>query len=92
MTATDTIPPHIAHPQLDYETAGPLHLDHQGSNIDQLRAELAAEFRDALLHAYHGPLVDMSHRQLPQAFEADERSDTTAPDILQLLSGRSGQT
>lgn len=60
----------------------------QGSNIDRLRAELAAEFRDAMLHAYHGPHVDMSDRRLPQAFEADERSDTAAPDILQLLSGR----
>ena len=60
----------------------------KGSNIDRLRAELAAEFRDALLHAYHGPHVDMSARQLPTAFEADERTDTASPDILQLLSGR----
>ena len=60
----------------------------KGSNIDRLRAELAAEFRDALLHAYHGPHVDMSARQLPTAFEADERTDPASPDILQLLSGR----
>ena len=60
----------------------------KGSNIDQLRAELAADFRDALLHAYHGPHVDMSARQLPTAFEADERTDPASPDILQLLSGR----
>lgn len=63
----------------------------KGSNIDRLRAELAAEFRDALLHAYHGPHVDMSARQLPTAFEADERTDPTSPDILQLLSGRCNQ-
>jgi hypothetical protein len=63
----------------------------QGSNIDRLRAELAAEFRDALLHAYHGPHVDMSARQLPTAFEADERTDPASPDILQLLSGRCNQ-
>ena len=60
----------------------------QGSNIDRLRSELAAEFRDALLHAYHGPHIDMSARQLPTAFEADERTDSASPDILQLLSGR----
>ena len=60
----------------------------QGSNIDRLRAELQTEFRDALLHAYHGPRVDMTDRRLPSAFEADERSDLSAPDILQLLSGR----
>jgi hypothetical protein len=63
----------------------------KGSNIDRLRAELAAEFRDALLHAYHGPHVDMSARQLPTAFEADERTDPGSPDILQLLSGRCNQ-
>lgn len=60
----------------------------QGSNVDRLRAELAVEFREALLHAYHGPAVDMSARRLPAAFEADERSDGASPDILQLLSGR----
>lgn len=56
--------------------------------MDLLRAEMQAEFRDALLHAYHGPRVDMSDRRLPDCFEADERTDANSTDVLQLLSGR----
>ena len=47
-----------------------------------------AEFREALLHAYHGPVVDFEGRQLPPCFEAEERSDPKHSDILQIVCGR----
>lgn len=49
---------------------------------------LQAEFREALLHAYHGPLVDFTARKLPSCFEAEERSDPAHSDVLQIVSGR----
>lgn len=61
---------------------------HQQNNLERMRTNLQAEWREALLHAYLGPSVDMSTRTLPSFFEADERSHPSEPDILQVVSGR----
>lgn len=70
---------------LNVESDKPAHLH---NSIDRLRSSLQAEWHEVLLHAYLGPAVDMSTRELPSCFEAEERSHTSEPDILHIVSGR----
>ncbi|KAK9814314.1 hypothetical protein WJX72_003841 [[Myrmecia] bisecta] len=58
------------------------------NQVDRLRAELKSEVRAALRHAYLGPRLEVESGQLPEQFEAEERSTAGLGDVLQLVSGR----
>ena len=59
------------------------------SALDRLRGKLESDVHTALRHAYLGPKLDGLQRgQLPECFEADERSTDETPDVLHLVSGR----
>ncbi|BDA49240.1 probable chaperone protein DnaJ at N-terminal half [Coccomyxa sp. Obi] len=58
------------------------------NELDRLRAELRGDFRSALRHAYLGPKLNLGKGELPDAFEAEERSVPGLGDLLHIVSGR----
>ncbi|GAB4819981.1 hypothetical protein N2152v2_007027 [Parachlorella kessleri] len=61
----------------------------QSTMLDKLRSELQSDLSLALRHAYLGPrLDDLGSCQLPDCFEADERSTHDPAEVLELVSGR----
>ena len=61
-----------------------------GRYLDRYQREVEGDLRHALSHAYLGPtLHHLAKNQLPKHFEAEERTDLSSDNILNLISGRS---
>ncbi|KAK9844451.1 hypothetical protein WJX74_002691 [Apatococcus lobatus] len=58
------------------------------NEVDRIREQLGGQIRRAIQHAYLGPELDVNMFELPECFEAEERSVPDTGDVLQLVSGR----
>lgn len=68
----------------DLSSASPL-----GRYLDRYQREFEGDLRQALRLAYLGPsLHHLGPNQLPKHMEAEERTDLSSPNVLNIVSGR----